>query len=116
MHTFVGATDAEVDEACRELQAFYCHFFKWVKKERPIEQGLMEDLRQEDLDACPQYTPEKLRQTLVVGKPDEVISRLKSYEAMGYNQYSFWIDNHMSFETKKRTLERFIADVVPAFQ
>lgn len=116
MHTYVGATDAEVDEACRELQAFYCHFMKWVKKERPIEQGLMEDLRQEDLDAFPQFAPEKLRETLVVGKPDEVISRLKSYEAMGYDQYSFWIDNHMSFEAKKRTLARFIADVVPAFQ
>ena len=49
-------------------------------------------------------------------KPDEVIARLKSYEAQGYDQYSFWIDNHMDFETKKRTLENFIAHVVPAFQ
>ena len=116
MHAFVGATDDEVDQACRDLQSFYCYFNKWVKKDRPIKQGLMEPLRQEDLDACPQYAPEKIRQNLPVGKADEVISRLKSYEAMGYSQFSFWIDNCMDFETKKRTLERFIADVVPAFQ
>lgn len=116
MHTFVGADEAEVNQACKDLQAFYCHFMKWVKKERPIEQGLMEPLRQEDLDAFPQYAPEKLRETLVIGQADEVIARLKSYEAQGYNQYSFWIDNCMPFETKKRTLERFIAQVVPALQ
>jgi len=116
MHTFVGADDAEVDQACKDLQAFYCNFMKWVKKERPIEQGLMESLRQEDLDAFPQFAPEKLRESLVVGKPEAVIARLKSYEAQGYDQYSFWIDNCMSFETKKRTLENFIAHVVPAFQ
>lgn len=116
MHTFVGMSDAEVDQACRDLQAFYCHFMKWVKKERPITEGLMEPLRPEDLEAFPQFAPEKLRESLVVGQPAEVIARLKSYEAQGYDQYSFWIDNHMDFATKKRTLENFIAHVVPAFQ
>jgi hypothetical protein len=44
-----------------------------------------------------------------------VIARLKAYEAMGYDEYSFWIDTGMSFERKKASLERFIRDVMPAF-
>ena len=44
-----------------------------------------------------------------------MIARLKAYEAMGYDEYRFWIDTGMSFERKKASLERFIADVMPAF-
>ena len=41
---------------------------------------------------------------------------VKRYEALGYDEYSFWIDTGMSFERKKASLERFIADVMPAFE
>ena len=56
-----------------------------------------------------------MRKNLVVGTPDQVIARLKGYESMGYDQYSFWIDSHMSFERKRKSLELFIEQVVPAF-
>ncbi len=63
----------------------------------------------------PQFAPEKIAQNLVIGEPETVIARLKAYEAMGYDEYSFWIDTGMSFERKKASLERFIADVMPRF-
>ena len=56
-----------------------------------------------------------MRANNVIGEAGEVIGRLKAYEAMGYDEYSFWIDTGMSFERKKASLERFIADVMPAF-
>ena len=49
------------------------------------------------------------------GEAPEVIERVKSYEAMGYDEFSFWIDSGMSFDRKKASLERFIRDVMPAF-
>ena len=33
-----------------------------------------------------------MRRNNVVGNADHVIARLKAYEAMGYDEYSFWID------------------------
>ena len=51
----------------------------------------------------------------MVGKPAEVIARLKEYEAMGYDQYSIWLDSHMSYAQKRRSLELFINEVAPAF-
>lgn len=45
-----------------------------------------------------------------------MIARLKAYEALGFDEYSFWIDTGMSFERKKASLERMIRDVMPAFQ
>jgi hypothetical protein len=35
--------------------------------------------------------------------------------ATGYVEYAMWIDTGMSFERKKASLERFIAEVMPAF-
>jgi hypothetical protein len=34
---------------------------------------------------------------------------------MGYDQYSFWIDNGMPFEAKRKSLQLFIDEVMPAF-
>ncbi|MGO8183152.1 LLM class flavin-dependent oxidoreductase, partial [Rhizobium leguminosarum] len=56
-----------------------------------------------------------MRTNNVVGDSETVITRLKSYEALGYDEYSFWIDTGMSFELKKASLERFITEVMPAF-
>ncbi|WP_085315446.1 LLM class flavin-dependent oxidoreductase [Derxia lacustris] len=115
MHTFVG-DEAELAAAADDLCRWYCTFWKWVKQERPIGQAFIEPLRPEDIAACPQFAPERLRDNLVIGTPAQVIERLKKYEALGYDQYSFWIDNAMSFERKARNLQRFIDDVAPAFE
>jgi alkanesulfonate monooxygenase SsuD/methylene tetrahydromethanopterin reductase-like flavin-dependent oxidoreductase (luciferase family) len=115
MHTYVAETEEELSQGVVDLQNFYTYFGKWAKRERPIKNGFMELLRPEDLAAAPNFSPEKLRKNLVVGKPDEVIERIKSYQTLGYDQYSLWMDNHMDFERKRRCLELFIQQVMPAF-
>ena len=56
-----------------------------------------------------------MRRNLVIGEPAEVIDRLKAYEALGYDQYSVWIDSGLSHERKKKSLDLFIRHVMPAF-
>lgn len=115
MHTYVAETEAELAQGTKNLQAFYVYFNKWFKRERPITKGLMEPIRREDIDALPQYSEENIRKNLVVGTPAQVIERLKQYEAMGYDQYSIWMDSHMNQAQKRKTLELFINEVMPAF-
>jgi flavin-dependent trigonelline monooxygenase, oxygenase component len=57
-----------------------------------------------------------MRKNNVIGTPEEVIARLKAYEKLGFDEYSFWIDTGMSFERKKASLERMINHVMPAFK
>ena len=59
--------------------------------------------------------PENMARDLTVGTAQEVIDRIKRYEDLGYDEYSFWIDSGMSFERKKASLTRFIDEVMPAF-
>ena len=114
-HTFVGETEAEVAQGARDVSRFYCHFGAWFRNERPISQGLIEPLSDEEMAALEMFSPDNMRANNVIGTPDQVIARLKAYEALGYDQYSFWIDTGMSFARKKRSLELFIDRVVPAF-
>ncbi len=115
MHTHVAGSDAEVEQASRDLSRYYGLFATWFRNEKPVRQGFIEPPDDEELAAMSMYAPEVLREALVIGTPDTVIERLRRYEAMGYVQYSFWIDNGMSFEAKRKSLQLFIDEVMPAF-
>jgi alkanesulfonate monooxygenase SsuD/methylene tetrahydromethanopterin reductase-like flavin-dependent oxidoreductase (luciferase family) len=115
LHTYVGSDAADVAQAANELSVYYNYFFAWFKNERPIRQGLIETLSAEDMAANQNLAPAVMRSNLPVGTADEVVARLKVYEDLGYDEYSLWIDSGMTFERKKASLERFIADVMPAF-
>lgn len=115
LHTYVGSDASDVDQATREVSVYYNYFSAWFKNEKPIHQGLIERLTEEEMAANSMLSPDVMRKNLPIGTAEEVISRLKAYEALGYDEYSMWIDTGMSFERKKASLERFIADVMPAF-
>ncbi|RWB71542.1 MAG: LLM class flavin-dependent oxidoreductase [Mesorhizobium sp.] len=116
MHTFVAEDAADADRLTRDLSQFYCQFGAWFQNKKPVRQGVLEPLTEDEIAAMPQYAPDKIRQNLVIGEADEVIGRLKTYEAQGYDQYSVWIDSGLSHERKRKSLQLFIDKVMPAFQ
>ena len=114
-HTYVGETEEEVLQGAKDISQFYCYFGAWFKNERPIEQGLIKTLSTEEMEKIEMYSPANMLANNVVGTPQQVIARLKHYESLGYDEYSFWIDSSMSYEKKRRSLELFIDQVMPAF-
>ena len=58
---------------------------------------------------------DSLHRTAMIGTPEEVIERIRYYEQLGVDEFSFWIDNGMSHEEKRKSLALFIEHVVPAF-
>jgi flavin-dependent trigonelline monooxygenase, oxygenase component len=114
-HGYVAADAADADLAAEELHAFYCYFGAWFLNKRPITQGLIEPLTPEEIAAHPFYSPQGMRENLLIGEAAEVIEKLRRIEALGYDEFSLWIDSGMSFQRKKASLERFIRDVMAAF-
>ena len=115
-HGFIGRDEAELEEAARLLSRFYCYFGAWFKNDRNVSQGLLDPpLSQDELAGNEMFAPAKMRESLLIATPEQAIERLKRFEALGYDEYSLWIDSGMPFEMKKASLERFIADVTPAF-
>ncbi|WP_305986104.1 LLM class flavin-dependent oxidoreductase [Roseibium sp. MMSF_3544] len=114
-HTYVGSDSDDVCRASQELSRFYCYFGAWFQNKRPVSQGLIAELSEEEMAANQMMAPENLARDLTIGTAQEVIDRIKRYEDLGYDEFSFWIDSGMSAERKRASLSRFIEDVMPAF-
>jgi alkanesulfonate monooxygenase SsuD/methylene tetrahydromethanopterin reductase-like flavin-dependent oxidoreductase (luciferase family) len=114
-HTFVSDSPAETKALVRDLSTFYCLFGAWFQNKRPIRQGIMDALSEAEMAAMRNYSPEIVSKNLVIGEPEAVIARLKGYEALGYDQFSIWIDSGISHQRKKKSLDLFIRHVLPAF-
>ncbi|MTI10092.1 LLM class flavin-dependent oxidoreductase [Curvivirga aplysinae] len=114
-HTYVGSDAGDVDHAANELSRYYNYFGAWFQNKRPVKQGLIERLSDEDIANNEMMAASKLRKDLTIGTAQEVIDQIKHYEDLGYDEYSFWIDSGMSFERKRDSLYRFINEVMPAF-
>ncbi len=115
-HTYVAADNADAELGSQELSRFYNYFGAWFQNKRAVTQGQIDPLTDEDIANNKMMSKENLARDLTIGTADEVTDRIKKYEDLGYDEYSFWIDSGMSFERKRASLARFIDDVMPKFQ
>ncbi|MFK5996712.1 MAG: LLM class flavin-dependent oxidoreductase [Rhodobacterales bacterium] len=115
-HTAVGSNEADIAQDAQDLSRFYCTFGAWFRNERPIINGHIKELSSDEMAAIEMFSPENMRKNNVVGTPDQVTARIKTYQAMGYDEYSYWIDSGASFADKKRSLNLFIEEVMPNFK
>jgi alkanesulfonate monooxygenase SsuD/methylene tetrahydromethanopterin reductase-like flavin-dependent oxidoreductase (luciferase family) len=115
-HTYVGADDADIAQAAQDYSRYYNYFGAWFQNKRPVSQGLIKAISDEEIAANKMMTPENLCRDLTMGTAQDVIDQIRRYEDLGYDEYAFWIDSGMSFERKRDSLSRFINDVMPAFR
>jgi alkanesulfonate monooxygenase SsuD/methylene tetrahydromethanopterin reductase-like flavin-dependent oxidoreductase (luciferase family) len=114
-HVYVAADHADTEAAARDLSRFYCYFGAWFQNKRPVRQGLIEALTEDEIASNAMMAPENLKRDLTIGTAREVVDRIKRYEDLGYDEFSYWIDSGMSADRKRASLARFIDDVMPAF-
>ena len=62
-----------------------------------------------------EYDPHMLHCNLLFGTPDEVIAKLKVYEALGVDHFTYYASLGLGLREQKRSLELFIEEVMPAF-
>ena len=114
-HAYVSNNSDEITTAAAKISRFYNHFSAWFANTKPVSQGLIEPLSDEELKANPMFAPEKMLNNMPIGTAQQVIDALKRYEDLGYDEFSYWADSTMTSEEKKASLHRFIDQVMPAF-
>ncbi|MFQ5566034.1 MAG: LLM class flavin-dependent oxidoreductase [Paracoccaceae bacterium] len=62
-----------------------------------------------------EYNPRMLHDNLMFGTPDEVIAKLKSYQALGVDAFTYYASLGLGMAEQKRSLELFVDEVIPAF-
>ena len=58
---------------------------------------------------------EAIRDGMILGTPDEVVAKLKQYQAVGVDQFCYGASFGLPHAIARRSLELFITDVMPHF-
>lgn len=115
-HTYVHDTPDGWQVGVNGIRNWYSYFQSWFRNDQSPVDGFCQPIEQAELDEMADFASETLRDNLMIGTPDQIVERLKYYQELGLDEYSFWSDNSLSHEEKKKSLQLFIDQVVPAFQ
>jgi len=82
----------------------------------PVVNGFPETVDQEKLTNQNDYGQSHLLKNLIFGPPDQVIAKLKPYEALGVDYFCYMASYGLPMKEQKSSLKLFIEEVMPAFQ
>lgn len=110
----VWSDDRDADRYIRALQRQSGQFENLFKQLGSVDNGFAESVDLGQLAHRDEYKPETLRQNLMFGTPDEVIAKLRDYDALGVD-YLYCASYGAAMADQKRSLQLFIEEVMPAF-
>ena len=80
-----------------------------------VKNGFPQEIELHVIANRAEYQPPALCENLVFGTPDEVISKLRRYEALGVDNFCFNTSYSLPLDFQKKSLKLFIDEVMPAF-
>lgn len=82
----------------------------------PVINGFPEPVVLSDQDARGDYRPEELRRNMMFGTPDEIVAKLRQYEAAGVSVFNYNANFGMPHDVAVRSLRLFAEEVMPHFR
>jgi len=98
------------------ISRFYRTFDAWFGNKTAPVNGFLEPSPESKFAEVPAFELENIRKNTMIGTPEEIIARIRHYQELGVDEFSFWADNSLPYAEKKKSLELFIQHVVPAFR
>jgi alkanesulfonate monooxygenase SsuD/methylene tetrahydromethanopterin reductase-like flavin-dependent oxidoreductase (luciferase family) len=77
-----------------------------ANKTTPVN-GFLDPSPKSKFEGRPEFELESLHRTAMIGTPEQVIERLRYYEQLGVDEFSFWCDNSLPHDEKRKSLELF---------
>ncbi|HMS96892.1 MAG TPA: LLM class flavin-dependent oxidoreductase [Tabrizicola sp.] len=99
----------------RAAQRQLSQFENLFKNMGDVENGFPKSIPFDQLGNRAEYDPEMLSRNLMFGTPDEVIEKLKLYQALGVDEFIYYASLGLGHKEQKRSLELFCKHVIPAF-
>jgi len=114
-HTAVYDTQDEWMVPVRAVQTVLSQFENLYKNLGDVEDGFPASIDLKELENRDEYSPTMLQENLVFGTPDQVIKKLKVYEALGVDEFTYYASMGLGRKEQQRSLELFIDEVMPEF-
>jgi len=99
----------------RAAQRQLSQFENLFKNMGDVENGFPKAIPFDQLGNRAEYDPEMLSRNLMFGTPDQVIAKLKEYEALGVDEFIYYASLGLGHAEQKRSLDLFCKEVIPAF-
>ena len=99
----------------RAAQRQLSQFENLFKNMGDVANGFPKAIPLDQLGNRAEYDPEMLSRNLMFGTPDEVIAKLKEYEAIGVDEFIYYASLGLGLKEQKRSMELFCKEVIPAF-
>jgi len=115
-HTAVYATDGDRRAAMDAIRGVLGQFGNLMMKAGDVINGFPERVPLETLEGNARVDPAMLEENLMFGAPDEVIAKLRRYEALGVDAFIYYASLGLGHAEQKRSLELFCTEVMPAFE
>ena len=114
-HTAVyGSADewmVPVEAAQRQLSQFENLF----KNLGDVANGFPGSIPVDQVANAADYEPATLSENLMFGTPEEVIAKLRRYEALGVDEFIYYASLGLGLDEQKRSMQLFCDEVMPAF-
>lgn len=114
-HTAVYDRKEEWEVPVQAVQRVLGQFENLFKNLGDVKDGFPKQIPLNELANRTEYDPQMLSKNLMFGTPDEVIAKLKSYQALGVDEFIYYASMGLGLKEQKRSLELFIKEVMPAF-
>ena len=114
-HTAVYDRKEEWEVPVQAVQRVRGQFENLFKNLGDVKDGFPKQIPLNELANRTEYDPQMLSKNLMFGTPDEVIAKLKPYQALGVDEFIYYASMGLGLKEQKRSLELFIKEVMPAF-
>ncbi|QGX98265.1 LLM class flavin-dependent oxidoreductase [Roseovarius faecimaris] len=115
-HACVYETEADRQNAIDSIRVQLSQFGNLLMKSGEVVNGFPEQVPLDSLEGNARVDPEMLEQNLMFGSPEQVVEKLKPYEALGVDAFIYYASMGLDMAQQKRSLQLFIDKVLPAFE
>ncbi|MGB0505823.1 MAG: LLM class flavin-dependent oxidoreductase [Pikeienuella sp.] len=114
-HTAVHDNAADKQAAMDAVRVQLAQFGSLMMRTGDVVNGFTDQADLASLEGNARVDPTTLAENLMFGSPEEVIGKIKAYEAMGVDAFIYYASMGLGLEEQKRSLQLFADEVMPAF-
>ena len=115
-HTAVYQNDKDKNLAISSLKKTLAQFENLYKNLDDVKNGFAKKIELNTLDNRKEFDDLTLCENLMFGNPDQVIKKLKDYQALGVDEFIYYASMGLSHREQKKSLSLFCSEVLPAFK
>ncbi len=114
-HTAVYATEDDRAAAIAAIRSVLGQFGNLMMQKGDVINGFPEPVPLEALEGNVFVDPDMLEENLMFGSPEQVIEKLRRYEALGVDAFIYYASMGLELAAQRRSLELFCERVMPHF-